>query len=160
MDYALLTIAVGCWIAGGIRRPFLRLVAAEFAVCVALVAGQGWFPADYWFLAFALVNCAFAWLMVRLGHRLSREYAATLLLSAVLAVLVFIGYVIQWRAPYDARGAVMAVICTYQLWLAANDAGTVQGTLTGAARGIFAACAGRGRRAVAGYSSGNLDNDK
>lgn len=157
MDYALTIMAISCLLLGGIRRPFLQLVAAEFFVCTVLVACRGLFASDWWFLAFALVNCAFAWAVLGLGHRLSKEYAITLLVSASWAALVFVGYMIDWRAPYDMRFGLMVLICAYQIWLAANDAGAVRGTLSGALHGLFAA--GPGGRSSLGAGRPVMDLD-
>lgn len=158
MDYALTIMAISLLLLGGIRRPFLQLVAAEFFVCTVLVACRDEFPAAWWFLAFAVINCGFAWAVLRLGHRLSREYAITLLVSASWAAVVFIGYKVQWRAPYDMRFGLMVLICAYQIWLAANDAGAVRGTLSGAVRGRFSIGHG-GRRGIgAGHSAVGLDD--
>lgn len=158
MDYALTIMAISCLLLGGIRRPFLQLVAVEFFVCTVLVACRDQVPVDWWFFAFSLINCAFAWVVLDLEHRLSQEYAITLLVSASWAALVFVGYQMHWRGPYDTRFWPMVLICAYQIWLAANDAGAVRGTLSGAVRGIFATGPG-GRRGVgSGYTAMGLDD--
>lgn len=156
MDFSFLLIAAVCLAIGGIKRAFLWVVFGEFLVSVLFVAYRDALPFAAWFIAFAVMNCAFVGLVMWTGHRFAREYAATLLVSAVVSVIVSIGYVIGWKYPYDMRPFVMAGLCTYQLWLAANDAGVVRGTLSGAARGLFAARFGRGGRFGFGHSSGRL----
>ena len=144
MDLIFIGLAVICALLAGGRSPFLWLIAAEFAVSAAwinLPIGDPW-----WFLAYAGQNCLFVWLVMQSGHRLAREYAGTLILSALLSTAAFCEYFVGSTAVYGARPALMAWLCVYQLWLAAVGAGLADGTVVEAVNGVRSRSSGRLRR--------------
>lgn len=155
MDLIFIGLAVACALLAGGRSPFLWLIAAEFAVSAAWI----WLPSGdaWWFLSYAVQNCAFAWGVMQVRHPLAREYAGTLIAAAALATAVFIEYRIGGAAIYGARPALMAWICIYQLWLAASGAGLIDGSPWRACRGAVHRCYGRSRGAGVDYSSRYVD---
>lgn len=148
MDLVFVGIAAVCLLLAGRRRSlFLWLVLAEFGISMSwmlLPVGDPW-----WFFAYAGQNCLFVCLVMLTRHRLAREYAGTLIASALIATLVFIEFYTGGATIHGARPVLMACICTYQLWLAATGAGLMEGTPLEAARGIAARRTGRRRGAGA-----------
>ncbi|MFD1216401.1 hypothetical protein [Microbulbifer celer] len=144
MDLIFIGLAVACALLAGGRSPFLWLIAAEFAVSAAwinLPVGDPW-----WFLAYAGQNCVFVWLVMKVRHRLAREYAATLILSALLSTAVFCEFFVGASVVYAARPALMTWLCIYQLWLSAVGAGMAEGTIREAIHGVRYRSSGRLRR--------------
>jgi hypothetical protein len=88
--------------------------------------------------------------------RLAREYSGTLIASGLVATSIFIETHIGYEWIYNAHTVLMSVICSYQLLLAANAAGLMEGTPMEAARGVFTRSDGRGRRPSIDSTSRNM----
>lgn len=157
VDLVFVGLAAACVMLARAPSVFLWAVLAEFGVTAAWAhfpAGDPW-----WFLSYACLNCAFAWRITPLAGELSREFSWTLIGSATLAVAVFIEFFAGGGWLHGARPGIMAGICLYQIWLAAVGAGLVEGTLMGAARGVFARGGGRFGRSGADRAPGSVDRE-
>lgn len=154
MDLIFIGLAIACALLAGGRSPFLWLIAAEFAISAAwinLPVGDPW-----WFLSYAGQNCVFVWLVMQVRNQLAREYAVTLIASALLSTATFCESYIGGTAVHSARPALMAWLCVYQLWLAATGAGLVEGSPWRACRGAARRCYSRRRGAGADNPARNV----
>ncbi|WKT59123.1 hypothetical protein Q2E61_09300 [Microbulbifer thermotolerans] len=154
MDWIFVSVAAACVLLARGWPVFLWLVLMEFVVAALWIVLP--IPDPWWFLAYAAQNCAFVCAVMTANHGLSREYAITLILSAVISVCVFCEYFVDSSLIYGIRPALMAAICTYQLWLAAVGAGLADGTLLEAIRGVCARGNGRIGRSGGHYSPDNM----
>jgi hypothetical protein len=154
MDLVFIGFAFACVLLSGRRRClFLWLILAEFIVSTAWIKLP--IPDPWWFLSYAVQNCAFVAAVMFAKHRLSREYSGTLICAGLLSVGIFIETNMGGSYLWHAHTAVMSVICSYQLLLAASAAGLIEGTPMEAARGVFTRSDGRVRRP--GYDNSPRD---